>query len=204
MVRMISRDFKKYPQEKLSGFSASIALRMSTDVRFSQFKNQIDELKVLNDALTTAASNAVNRDKEMVAIKTKCVKAVCDKLDVIAVNVELMANGDEILVMATGYELYKKATAVTQLLAPAGLEVVNDPAVGAIKASWKGQTGAVNYGILHQVQGEEIWRNGTYTTSKEIVLSGFNSGSFVSVKVYAMGTHELKSDAAEPVGVWVI
>jgi hypothetical protein len=204
MVRMISRDFKKYPQVKLSSFSASIAQRMSTDIRFASFLVSIDELKVLNDALTSAASNAVNRDKEMVAIKTKCMKAVSEKLDVIAVNLELLANGDEILVMASGFELYKKPTKLTQLLAPIDLKVVNDPEVGAIKASWKEQAGAVNYGILYQLEGEEIWRNGTYSTSKEVVIPGFKSGSFVLVKVYAMGTREMKSDATEPVGVWVI
>jgi hypothetical protein len=204
MVRMISRDFKKYPQVKLSGFSSSIAQRMSDDARFSNFTLMIDELKVLNLALSTAASNAVNRDKEKIAIKSKCMNAVCEKLDVIAVNIELMANGDEVLVMASGFELYKKPTALTQLLAPTGLVVVNDPEVGAIKANWKEQAGAVNYGILYQLDGETEWRNGTYTTSREIVLSGFKSGSIIWVKVYAMGTREIKSTTCEPVSVMVI
>ena len=204
MVRMISRDFKKYSQVKLSGFSASIVLRMTSDLRFAAFNKDIDELKILNEALATAASDAVNRDKQMIAIKNKCMSAVNEKLDVIAVNIELMANGDEILVMASGFELYKKSTPITQLLAPTGLELVNDPVAGSIKASWKEQPGAINYGILYQIEGETIWRNGTYTTSRDVVLSGFESGSYVSVKIYAMGTREMKSDTTEPVGVWVI
>jgi hypothetical protein len=76
--------------------------------------------------------------------------------------------------------------------------------VGAIKASWKEQAGAINYGILYQVDGETEWRNGTYTTSKEVVLSGFKSGTIVWIKVYAMGTREIKSDASDPVSVTVI
>lgn len=204
MVRMISRDFKKYPQEKLSSFSASIAQRMTTDERFVAFRVSVDELKVLNDALATAASNAVNRDKEMIAIKAKCMDNVNSKLDIIAVNIELVANGDDVLVMASGFELYKKPTKLTQLLPPTDLKAINDPDVGAIKVSWKEQVGAVNYGILYQLEGETEWRNGTYTTSKEIVLTGFKSGANVSVKVYAMGTREIKSVACEPVSVWVI
>jgi hypothetical protein len=204
MVRMISRDFKRYPQAKLSGYSATVELRMTADVRFISLIKEIEELSVLNESLAIAVSNAANKDREKIAIKNQWMKAVYEKLDRIAVFVELMANGDEILAFASGFELYKKPTILTQLLAPPALMVVNDPVVGAIKASWKELAGAINYGILYQMDGETAWRNGTYTTSKEVVLSGFKSGTIVWVKVYAMGTREIKSDACEPVSVMVI
>jgi hypothetical protein len=201
---MISRDFKRFPQAKLSGYSATVQLRMSADERFTRLIKEIDELSVLNESLAIAISNAFNRDREKIAIKNQWMKAVYEKLDTLAVLVELMANGDEILVLATGFDLYKKPSTLTQLLAPTALVVVNSLVSGSIKASWKEQAGAINYGILYQMDGEAEWRNGTYTTSKEVVPSNFQSGTIVWVKVYAMGTREIKSDASDPVSVVVI
>jgi hypothetical protein len=45
---------------------------------------------------------------------------------------------------------------------------------------------------------------GFSNTNKEVILSGFNPDTIVSVKIYAIGNRGLKSDATEPVSVIVI
>jgi hypothetical protein len=204
MKMLISRSFNRMPQAKLTNFSSTVYMRMSEDPQFVGFKNSIDELKVLNEALSVALSNAADGGKALTVIKDRCLEAVVNRLGYLANDVEELAKGDEVIVLAAGFEVRLAPTPIKDISIPSNLTVVNAPRSGEIKASWKTQYGVVNFGILYQIQGETEWRNGTYSTSKEVILSGFNPGTVVSVKIYAIGNRGLKSDATEPVSVMVI
>jgi hypothetical protein len=204
MKKKVSRAFKKMQQAKLSTFSNTIGMRMSEDVQFSSFKTDVDALKALNDALSIALSNAADGGKSLTVIKDRCLVAVIEKLDQLANDVERFADGDEVIIMAAGFEVRAAPVEIKEISTPTNLTVINAPRTGEIKACWENQYGVVNYGILYQLQGETEWKNGTYSTTREVILSGFVPGSIVNVKIYAMGRRGLKSDNTEPVSVMVI
>ena len=204
MKKIISRTFKKMPQGKLNSFTTVITTKMTDDNRFIALKPQVDELKTLNVNFATALANASSGGVELTIIKDRCMAAVIDALDDMADDVDKLANGDETIVYAAGFEPRKTPEPISEIEPPKNFTLVNAPKTGEIKAKWKAQAGVVNYVIEYQVKGEEKWQNGTYTTSSEIILKGFNMGSFVSVKVCGVGRKGLKSDFTEPATVLVL
>lgn len=204
MKKSISRTFKRMPQAKVSIFSVSIFTRMSENPIFIEFKDTVAELKVLNDDLSIALSNAVDGGRPLTIIKDRCLDAVKSKLDDLADDVDRFSKGDEVIIMAAGFEVRAEPVEIKEISTPSNLVIVNAPKTGEVKLTWKREYGVVNYGILYQLQGETEWRNGTYSTSREVILTGFTPGSIVSAKIYAMGRRGLKSDATEPVSVMVI
>jgi hypothetical protein len=192
------------PQAKLSTFSDAIYTRMSENQMFIEFKASVDELKTLNEALSVAMSNALDGGKSNTIIKDRCLETVKDKLNDLADDVDRLANNDEVIIMAAGFEVRPDPVEIKDISTPTNLTIINAPKTGEVKVSWKREYGVVNYGILYQLHGETEWRNGTYSTTREVILSGFAPGSIVNVKIYAMGRRGLKSDATEPVSVMVI
>lgn len=204
MKKIILRSFKKMPQGKLNSFATIIATRMAENTLFSTFKPQVDELKALNDAFTTALANASNGGREFTAIKDRCMIAVVEQLDNLADDVDKLAKGDEVIVFAAGFEVRKTPEPIDELSTPKNFTLLNAPKTGEIKAKWKAQGGVVNYAIEYQIKGEQEWKNSTYTTSSEIILKGFEMGTYVSVKVCGIGRKGLKSDFTEPATVLVL
>jgi hypothetical protein len=129
---------------------------------------------------------------------------VIDQLIDLADSVEKLAKGDDVVVIAAGFEVRPEPVAIKEISTPTNLSIVNAPKTGEVKLTWKRDYGVVNYGILYQIQGEIEWKNGTYSTTREAILSGFVPGTIVNAKIYALGHRGLKSDATEPVSVMVI
>lgn len=204
MKQIVSKSFKRMPQAKLSNFSVTVQTRMSANPLFIDFKTSVDELKVLNDAFSVAMTNAADGGKSLTIIKDRCLEAVKDKLTDLADDVERFAKGDEVIILDAGFEVRTEPVEIKTIDTPTNLAIINAPKTGEVKVTWKKEYGVVNYGILYQVQGDTEWRNGTYSTSREVTLSGFEPGKIVSAKIYAMGYRGLKSDATEPVSVMVI
>lgn len=150
MKKIILRSFKKMPQGKLNSFATIIATRMAENTLFSAFKPQVDELKALNDAFTTALANASNGGRELTAIKDRCMIAVVEQLDNLADDVDKLAKGDEIIVFAAGFEVRKTPEPIDELSTPKNFTLFNAPKTGEIKAKWKAQDGVVRYRVSNQ------------------------------------------------------
>lgn len=204
MKRIISYAFKRLPQSKISTFTATVTSRMLNDDRFVAFKTDVNVLKGLNEAFVNALANAADGGRELTAIKSAAMQQVIDQLEDVALDVERFANGDKIIAMAAGFEVYAEPTPINVLLKPVGLTAINEPRTGAFKLSWESVDGAVNYGVEYQIVGETTWQNGTYSTKKDVVMTGFGVGTFLKLKVRALGRKGLASDFSEPTSIVVI
>lgn len=204
MKNIILLSFKRMTQKDANSFASSITQRMTDDTQFADLKPMVEVVKVLNEAFTVAFANAVHGGTDRTRVKNDCFDALITKLDELAQEVERKAKGDENIALSAGFDIRKPAKPIQDLSTPAGLSVENAPRTGAIKLRWESNPAVVNYAIEHQVKGEETWKNGTYSTSSDAVLSGFSSGSYAMVRICGLGRKGLKTEWTEPVGVWVI
>ena len=204
MKKKVQRSYKKMPQGKLNSFANAVYTRMSENELFGAFKTEVDDLKAANVAFSTALTNASDGGRQLTIIKDRCMEVVLDKLDDLANSVDKLAKGNEVIILASGFEVTKTPEPIDELTTPKNFEVLNAPRTGEIKASWKPQAGATNYGIQYRLKDETEWKNGTYTSKSQVILKNFEMGDYVFVRIYAIGRAELKSDYTEPVMVLVL
>ena len=203
----ISLSFKGYTESAKGTFASKVYQSMSTNALFVAFKPQVDELKVFLDALQIAAANAKNGGRDRIAEKNKCLDAVVAQLVILSNYVTILANGDEEVIWASGFDTQtvSSTTKSTMLLPPTNLVVGNvDQMSGVVRLSWSPVRDARLYGIRRMIGEDNVWQNGDYSsTPKETILSGFEPGTKVTFKIQALGTTGVKSDFSSAVFVWV-
>ena len=204
MKKKVLRSYKKMPQAKLLSFANAISTRMSENELFVAFKIEVDDLKASSSAFSTALVNAADGGRQFTIIKDRCMDVVLTNLDDLADSVDKLAKGDEVIINASGFEVTKTPDSIEALSTPKNFEVLNAPRTGEIKASWKPQAGVTNYGIEYRLKDETNWKNGTYTSRSQVILKDFEMGSYVFVRIYAIGRAGLKSDYTEPAMVLVL
>ena len=202
-MNIISFSFKSLPESELSTFANNVHLKMTQDDQFIALKPHVDELKAKYDFFTLALSNASDGGSKLILAKNKSLKELSDQLMAVAYFVNMLAKGDTEIADAAGYEVRKPAKAIDKLTKPGNLAVKQDDASGAVKLSWEKVPGAVNYGIETLKKGETAWKNGKYTTRKEIVLTGFEPGTYVEFRNRALGRNGLESEYSTVVGAWI-
>lgn len=205
MINIIVLSYKKLPQAGLNTFASTVYQKMTEDAQFVGLKTWVDALKIANDEFTTALANAFRGNEAQTIAKNKCWDVVIQCLDKLAYEVNGVANGNEEIAKDAGFDVRKAPKEVKEVAMPTNLVALNlNDKTGAVSLSWKcDSTGVVQYAVEYQIQGEETWRNGTYSTSKSVVLTGIEPRSFILVKTRSMGRKELKSDWTQPVGVLV-
>ena len=201
---IISFSFKRYPADQLSTFTSNICLKMAQDAQFTHLKPSVDELKSKYDAFTVALSNASGGGSLLISAKNKSMDDLKDQLIAVAYFVNIFAKKDEEIIKAAGYEPRSASSnSITKLTKPSNLTVKQDDASGAVKLSWEKVPGAVNYGIETLKKGETAWKNGKYSTRKEIILTDFEPGTYVEFRNRALGRNGLESEYSNVVGTWI-
>ena len=203
----ISLSFRTYTESAKGTFASKVYQSMSTNALFVAFKPQVDELKTYLDALQIAAANAKNGGRDRTAEKNKCLDLVTSQLVVLSNYVTIVANGDEEVIWASGFDTQtvSSTTKSTMLLPPANLVVGNvDQMSGVVRLSWSPVKDARLYGIRRMIGEDNVWQNGEYSsTPKETILSGFEPGTKVTFQIQALGITSVKSDFSSAVFVWV-
>ncbi len=203
----ISLSFKTYSESAKGAFASKVYQSMSTSPLFVAYKSEVDELKVFLDALQVAAANAKNGGRDRIAEKNKCLDAVTAQLVILSNCVTMVANGNEEIIWASGFDsqTVSSNTKSTMLLAPTNFKVGNvDELSGVVRLSWSPVKDARLYGIQRMIGDDGVWQNGDYSsTPKETVLSGFAPGTKVTFQIQALGITGVKSDFSSTAFVWV-
>jgi hypothetical protein len=199
----VSQAYKKKPQAEQLSFASTVWQKMHDDDQFKHLSNEIAILGTKTAAFTVATAAAQGGNDAQKAAKKVCLTEMIDALDILAVHVNLLAKGDELIIKAAGYEKRKAAKMVSEVPMPTDLQVINELRVGEISSKWKGSDVAVNYGLRYRIEGETEYKNGVYATACSATITGLPSKSYVEVCVQAMGTKSLKSEWTEPVSVLV-
>jgi hypothetical protein len=206
MKKLINRGaYKRVPQAIGSSKGFDAYQNMKDNPLFVTCQSDVDELKVKRDLYEVANAKAANGGKLLTVEKNKCYDTFIAQMDKVADKVEELADGDEDIATAAGFDTVKEAKSVTDLSKPKGLIVVNAERSGEAKVMWDPQANVVTYAIEYQLPGETIWRNGTYSTnSRNTIISGLPIEGVTLFRICALGRKGLKSEWTEPVGLRVI
>ena len=162
-------------------------------------------MKVKRDLYEVANAKAANGGKLLTVEKNKCYEAFIAQMDKVADKVEELADGDEDIATAAGFDTIKARKSITDLSMPKGLIVVNAERSGEAKVMWETQPNVVTFAIEYQLPGETVWHNGTYSTnSRNTIISGLPVEGITLFRICALGRKGLKSEWTEPVGLRVI
>ena len=204
MLKIISLDFKRYGQADLAQFANNIINSMTKDAQFITLKPFVDNLSTDYEAFTTAVSNAINGGTLLIREKNRKMDDLKAELVTVAIQVEALANENEDIIEAAGYQVRETPKPITVLTVPTDVSVLNISKVsGAVKLSWKPTLGAVNYGIERLYAGETNWQNGDYSTSSTTIITDLKPGSQITFHLRALGTKGKKSGWSQEVTVWV-
>ena len=195
MKFLISLAFKLLTQAEFKMFARIVELKMTNNPYFVHLLVEIAALKAGNDALTIAIADADGGSTEQTIIKNNCMDAVSDLLDDLAKKVNARANGDELIVLSSGFKLVKARNAVAEFPTPTFVELLNTTTTSEAKSKWQCEkSGVTSFTVEYQIKGEEMWRAAGTPSARELYISRIPSGSVITVRVCSNGTRNRQSE----------
>ena len=195
MKFIVSLGFKKLRQAEQMMFARTVEVKMTNNTYFKTLVADVEALKLANDALTIAVADADEGNKEQTIIKNNCFKAVIDLLDDLGGKVNAVANGNDLIVISSGFKLNKTPAPVSEISIPFYVELENTTTAGEARVKWKCEDfGVNNYSVEYQIKGEETWRPAGTPSAKELYIASIPQGAIVSVRVCSNGTRSRQSE----------
>jgi hypothetical protein len=200
----VSLGFKKLPQAELKMFARTVQIKMTNNLHFISLAPDVAILKTANDELSIAVANADDGNKEDTIIKNNSFKIVTDLLDDLAMKVNEIAKGDELIIYSSGFKLNKTPATVQEIATPFYAELINTSVAREAKVKWKcDPLGIKNYTVEYQIVGEDRWHIAGMTSSKEIFITGLVPGSIITARVCSNGTRNRQSEWANTLSVMI-
>ena len=203
MANLLSYGFNRLNQTDMAAFAAPIVERMTANPIFIHLKPEVDVLKLNLDAYNAAAAAAVNGGSEFYLAKNDSHAALKAQLSLVAQYVDVMSIDKPAIVLAAGFELLKQTQPVPDFTAPVGLVLDYGGASGTLKLSWKAVAGSINYCIEGMTKTDPVWKNGLFSTRKEVLLTDLEPGSFVTYRVRAVGRGGKVTGWSAEISGWV-
>lgn len=198
MKKRIKHAFKRMTQAKGVAFAKVIVQRVMEDPQFVGLVSKGEQLKITIATYEVAAANASDGGKKLILIKNEAYTPIMEQLDDLADAVEALAKGNDVIILAAGFELMAEPKAVNELPIPTGLELKNDPDhTGVAFVKWTSERGVTNTGIEYQKVGTTEWKNGGFSSASTAILTGLESGAYYNIRVYFIGRKGLQSDPSD-------
>ena len=203
MKSLVLLSYKKLTQKELGTFANNVVLRTTNDPQFAALAKSVSVLKVLSANFQTALSDALNGGRVFTLKKEEAQKLLFGQLDVVAREVDVLADGDEAVVLAAGFEVRKAPVALTSIAAPTGLTATNLNRTGEAYLSWNPVPGSSIFGIEKRKKGETVWQSGDFATASSITIKNIESGTWMEFRVITKATKGITSDWSSVVEVLV-
>jgi hypothetical protein len=206
MRNVVLSAFTKLGQDGLATYANNAITLMMSDAQFAGLDKPVAALKANYDAYVIALSNNVNGGRVATMEKNKCKKELTNQLSNVAILVDLLANGDESIIMAAGFDVRKATNSYEILEAPNVLKLTNETTAGLVTIQLARVTGATNYGIEKRIKtetGDDPWMNGEYSSALKFQLKELVSGKTYQFQFRAIGNKGLVSPWSSTVEVLV-
>lgn len=206
MKTVVLSSFTKLGQDALAVYANNVITLMTEDAQFASLSTNVAKLKTCYDAYVVALSNNVNGGRVATIEKDKCKKEVTTELSNVALLVDLMAQGNDSIVMAAGFDVRKSAESYTALDAPDVLKIVNETTSGLVTVQLSKVIGATNYGIEKRLKSEAQalpWMNGQYSSALKFQLTDLEPGKTYQFQFRGIGNKGLVSPWSKIVEVLV-
>jgi hypothetical protein len=203
----VSLAFKsKMAQGNITAFGRNIETRVGTNPLFAAFATlATTNLKNSLDNYELRLEDAKGGGTEKTALKNKAKKEVLGVLNTIAQEVNIVANGDETIILAAGFELAKTGERseadpdpVTGLVAAATL-VEGEVLCKLVKGARANKT-AFEWALD---ETPLVRNNGNYGDGQKLLLKGLPSKTWVQIRARSLGASNRNSPWCVPVRVFV-
>ena len=116
-----------------------------------------------------------------------------------------MSNGDEVLILSTGFDINRKPTPVGILNQPVNLQIKLGKITGTLEVSWDVVPGAYSYEIRYTQMPKtdtSIYNNIT-STKRKIMLENLTPGQTYAIQVAGVGSDPKRVWSVETVSCYV-
>jgi hypothetical protein len=206
MANVILSAFSRLGQDALATYAKNCITLMTANAQYASLNNSIAVLKQSHDAYSEALSNNVNGGRLATMEKDKCKKDLNKQLSSVAYLVDLLADGEDSIIMAAGFDVRKAAASYDVLAAPDVLKLTNEPTAGLLTVQLGRVMGANVYGVEKRIKtdGEpQAWVNGEYSSALKFQLTGLQSGKTYQFQFRGIGNKSLVSPWSSTVEVLV-
>ena len=201
MKSIVLLAFKTYTQGVLFNFTDKVIQNMNSDAQFTSLKPQVDEMSLRFAEYKTIANDVNALGPLSTRAKADKKETFMHQLTIVARRVDELADGNESVLLAAGFEVRTAAKAIDSVEPPTNFTVEKSLRPNAVEVSWTHAEGRHNYALERRIEGAELWQNGNYPTGKKITLTNLESGAIMEFRIRTVGRRDLLSDWTQPVSI---
>ncbi len=165
--------------------------RMKDNAAFPTPVPDLADIASARTALEAAITDAVDGGRTARAIRNARRGELKQLLDQLAGYVASVAEGNELAILSSGFEVRKRNTPLPEPPAPQGMNAVLSQHPGRTLLSWAPSRGAVSYHVqVNRVSPDDAtaWELVGVTTRSRYTVSGLASAKLHWFRVSAIGT----------------
>ena len=189
--------FKQLQQDSLNTYAKNVVQLMTTDPLFVSLSAAVATLKTVRDAYSVALTNNVTGGQITTIEKNNCKTDLLNQMNDVALMVDILAKGNNAIILAAGFDLPKPRKSYTSLDAPDVLSVTNESKPGLVTVQLVKVEGATNYGVEKRIitteNPETAWVNGEYSSALKFELENLESGKTYQLRFRSLGNKGLVS-----------
>ena len=165
--------------------------KMQENPNFASPNPTLETVRTTNNNYITALGKVEYGTKEDTVLKNSCRAAVEKILKSLALYVQKTSDGDEAIILSSGFDINKKGTPIGQLDKPVNLMVKPGDNKGAVSVSCDVVSNTNFYEIEYMevtADGSRVWIQRT-STKRKIQLDGLVSGKQYRFRVAVAGSN---------------
>lgn len=180
-----------YTDLEVGNKSDDIIEMMTSNPNFQIPLPELDAVRVANTTYQTSLINLKNGTKEDTAIKNQNRRVLEKALKNLGLYVQIKSNGDEAIILSSGFDVAGKRVPVGKLPKPEGFGVK----VGVAKGTVVVYCIAITYANFYEVEYAEVQADGTRnwikltSTKHKLEITGLASGKQYVFRMAGGGTN---------------
>lgn len=180
----------KYSDEGISTYAQSIKNDLTDNPNFPSPSPTLTEIQKGIDELNIAIVNSKNGTKEDTVIKKNKRAALETLLKKLANYVQDTSNGDEAMILSSGFDIVRKAAPVGPLPRVTGIEITAGTSRGSLNLKWDVVENAYTYNIeyIEVPSSETSVRKRLSTSRSSITIPNLKRGQLYAFQIVAVGT----------------
>jgi hypothetical protein len=178
-----------YSDSELLVFTLSVLEKMTGNSYFTTPNPTLATVRAGHDEFQSALSKQQRGNKESTAVKNAKRDVLEDLLQRLANYVEEVAGNNEVILLSSGFELYKKAEKAGPLDVPTGLAVKPGATHGSLVFSWDKVDNARSYEVqYYDTEKGELTAKTKTSTCTNIEITSLISGRQYTLAVAGVGS----------------
>lgn len=187
-------ELTKLKSSDLVAKSMLIEKSMDGNINFPLPEPTIADITAKRMELETFISRSANGDKEIIAGRKVVYEELLAMLKKLAKYVSYRADGNESIILSSGYGVRNQKTPITQISRPENLRVNRAERQGEIKLRWKTVRGAMIYSVeitsTDPSDPNTKWTRDSSITRITHTINNLTPGTYYWFRVCAIGRKE--------------